>query len=118
MFNFPLEKYRFYYATKNNGELYQVIAVSTYEGRMVKGVAKCDPSDKFDLEKGKQLAAARCNAKVAAKRMKRADKELNKARKTFIEAEGRLDAMNEYFVDAKIAKRNAEMEIKKILKNM
>lgn len=52
----------------------KVIALSTYAGKVVRGIAKCSPQDKFDEEYGKALAAARCNLKVAEKRFKRADK--------------------------------------------
>ena len=72
MFDYPIDKYQFYLARKINGDPYRVVAVSTYEGRTVRGVAKCDPRDEFNIEKGKMLAAARCNAKVAQKRAKRA----------------------------------------------
>jgi len=50
----------------------KVIAISTYCGRTVRGVAKCHPNDVFDEEIGKQLAAARCGKKIAEKRYKRA----------------------------------------------
>ena len=63
---FPMDKYKFYYAGN------KVIAVSTYGGQRVRGVAVCSKDDEFDVEKGKKLAAARCNAKVARKRHDRA----------------------------------------------
>lgn len=66
--NFPIDKYRFY-VTKD-----KVIAVSTYAGKTVRGVAKCAPGDTFNVEIGKQLAAARCNEKIAKKRHERAKK--------------------------------------------
>lgn len=55
-------KYKFYY----NGN--EVIAVSTFAGKTIKAKVKCNPEDVFDVEKGKQLAAARCNLKIAKKR--------------------------------------------------
>ena len=74
MFNYPIEKYQFY-TTKN-----KVVAVSTYAGKTVRGIAKADPRDNFDLEAGKKLAAARCAARIAMKRKSRAQKEFDKAR--------------------------------------
>lgn len=112
MFDYPFNKYKFYFG---NGK---VIAVSTYAGRIVKGVAKCDPSDNFDIEKGKQLAAARCNAKVAAKRVKRAQSELEKAVNEFSKINSKVSAMNDYFIDAIEAKTIAEAEVKNILDEM
>jgi len=50
----------------------KVIALSTYAGKTVRGVAKCHPNDTFDVEFGHKLAAARCNAKIARKRLARA----------------------------------------------
>ena len=106
MFDYPFSKQKFYFG---NGK---VIAVSTYAGRIVKGVAKCDPSDNFDIEKGKQLAAARCNAKVAAKRVKRAQSELEKAISEFSKASSRVGTMNDYLTDALRAETIAEAEVK------
>lgn len=54
----------------------EVIAVSTFAKRMVRGVAKCDPRDEFDHKKGEALAIARCDLKVAEKRMKRANEKV------------------------------------------
>lgn len=50
----------------------KVIALSSYAGRPVRGIAKCHPNDTFDVEYGKKLAAARCNYKIAVKRHKAA----------------------------------------------
>lgn len=47
---YPIEKYKFY----TNGS--RVIAVSTYAGKTVRGVAVCHAGDAFSLEKGKKLA--------------------------------------------------------------
>lgn len=58
---------RFYFSADK-----KVIAVSNDAGKTIKGVAKCSPEDEFDVEKGKKLAAARCNAKVTERRRKRA----------------------------------------------
>ena len=62
-----MTKYNFYTDGKT-----KVVAVSTYAGKVVRGVAKCDVNDTFSLEKGKELAAARCNEKIAKKRFIRA----------------------------------------------
>ena len=54
--------YHFFVAGK------KVVAVSSYAGQTVRGVAICSEADAFDLQKGKELAAARCSAKIARKR--------------------------------------------------
>lgn len=50
----------------------KVTCISHFAGNPVVGIAKCSPNDKFDFEIGKKLAQARCDAKVAKKRMARA----------------------------------------------
>ena len=70
---FSLDKYKF--ITHDN----EVIAISTYAGKTVRGIAKLHPQDTFNLENGKKLAAARCNEKIAAKRFARAVKKIKEA---------------------------------------
>ena len=96
----------------------KVIAISTYAGKTVKGVAKCDPRDKFDVEIGKQLATARCNAKVAAKRYARAERKSDEARHQMYLAEAHYDKMNNYYYDAEIAYDNAMAELDKLESNL
>ncbi len=50
-----------------------VVAMSTFAGKVITGVARCAPEDDFDVEVGKKIAAARCSVKIAEKRMKRAE---------------------------------------------
>ena len=76
-------RYRFY-VTDN-----KVICVSSYAGKAVRGVAKCDPKDTFDLRDGKKLAQARCDYKIEKKRVQR-------ARAKHAEATKALDDAREY----------------------
>lgn len=92
--SFPLEKYKFVVLSD------KVIAISSYAGKTVKGVAKCAPGDTFDVEKGKQLAAARCNMKVAEKRLKRANAKLEMADQILVEADAFYQKMADYADDA------------------
>lgn len=91
---YPLEKYKYYQAGN------KVIAVSSFAGRTVRGVAKCNPNDTFDLEKGKKLAALRCNEKVARRRFARACHKEEDALRAYITAEHHYDAMIWYEEDA------------------
>lgn len=91
---FPIERYRFYQS--NN----KIIAVSTYGGKTVRGVATCHPNDTFDLEKGKKIAAARCGKKIAEKRMKRAENKFLEAGFKLWEADNHYEAMESYLDDA------------------
>lgn len=78
----------------------KVIVLSKYAGKDVRGVAKCSPNDKFNLETGETLAKLRCDAKVALKRMRRSEKKLIEARKQLEEAAEFLERMEEYNRDA------------------
>ena len=92
---YPISKYKFFTTPDN-----KVIAVSTYAGKTVKGVAKTDPRDKFDEAFGKELAAARCAAKVAKKRRARAAKMMRKAQTQLSIAQRYVDRMKAYEADA------------------
>ena len=91
---FPIEKYKFI-VTDN-----KVIALSTYAGKTVRGIATCSPEDVFDLEYGKRLAAARCNEKICAKRRIRAAVKRAEAEHLYLMAKEHLQKMNEYYNDS------------------
>lgn len=110
---YSLDKYKFA-QTKDNA----VIAISTFAGRTVRGVAKCAPDDEFDLEKGKELAAARCNLKVAEKRRARASKKYLEAAKAADAAMAWYDKMREYYMDACDAIDEASAAVSELSKNM
>ena len=109
-----MEKYTYYIAEKQK----QVIAVSSYAGRIVRAVAKCDPRDEFSIEKGKKLAAARCNLKVAAKRAKRANSKLQEAWVDVRKANARKCDMVDYVTDAEAALAQAKAELADIEASM
>ena len=115
---YPLEKYKFFVARKTDGTPYQVVAVSTYAGRTVRGVAKCDPRDNFSLEGGKKLAAARCNVKIAEKRAKRAEKKYAEAIELVAKQVTYREDMELYASDSKVELANAKAELELLEKNM
>lgn len=108
MKDYPREKYKIF--TGPN----KVIAVSTYAGRVVRGVAKCAPGDTFDIEKGKDLAIARCAVKIAEKRLRRAAKKRNEAEFAIHEANAHYDRMTAYCSDS-YAALDAALELVKQL---
>ena len=63
---------KFEYKYKIDEAKRTIVAMSTFAGKTVVGVAHCDPRDEFNVETGKKIAAARCSVKIAEKRMKRA----------------------------------------------
>ena len=95
----------------------KVIAYSTYAGQGVRGIAKCAPDDKFDIEFGKKLAAARCNVKVARKRLKRALERRDMAWEEFAQIEERLLKEEDYVDDANVALTEAEVYLESIMRD-
>lgn len=110
--SYPLSKYRYY----SDGK--KVIAVSTYGGKTVRGVAKCAPTDHFNMEIGKEIAAARCNEKVAIKRYNRAERKYHEALDALQEAEAQVQKMKKYMNDAFIAKNEAAVTHDMLIKNL
>lgn len=109
---YPFEKYR-YYTTGN-----KIIAVSTYAGKTVRGVAKCAEGDAFDMEKGKKLAALRCAEKIAWKRLYRAVDKVAEAEEAVEAAENHLDKMVMYHGDAYVELCNVQQSIDELLTDM
>ena len=93
----------------------KIVAYSTYAGQSVRGVAKCAPDDEFDIEFGKKLAAARCNVKVARKRLKRALEMRDAAWDEYLKAEDRLLKEEDYVDDANSALTEAEIYLGSII---
>lgn len=112
MKNYPIDKYRFYDAGN------KIIAVSTYAGRQVRGVAICHPDDEFDIETGKKIAAARCNYRIANKRYERAQAKYAEAQKQLICAQQHLDKMKEYMTDSFLAANEAAQQCDSIIKEI
>ena len=106
MFKFPIEKYTFVFNCN------KVYALSSYEGKTVRGVAKCHPDDEFSVENGKKLAAARCNAKIAKRRFRRATKLHKEAAEKLAIAQRWMDKMNHYLNDSEDALGDAEYLVK------
>lgn len=114
--NYPLEKYHYYTYRRADGAMV-VKAVSTYAGVNIFGKAICHPHDKFDLEKGKELAAARCNEKVAEKRLRRAQKKRDEAADIYYRAMHKYSNMVAYENDAIEEKAKAIEKVGELLGN-
>lgn len=109
---YPLEKYRFY----TDGR--RVIAVSTYAGKTVRGVAVCHADDNFDLETGKRIAAARCNEKIAGKRLERAASKMFTAGIDVAKAQQHQKDMQDYYNDAFFAYNEAAIEHDQLIESL
>ena len=110
--SFPKSKYKIFKSKDN-----KVIAVSTYAGKTVKGVSKCDPRDSFDQTFGEDLAIARCSHKIAKKRAKRAKAEQAKAIKSVDAAMRKMQKMNKYVMDAESEVHTTADAINDLMKN-
>lgn len=111
--NYPIEKYKFIVIPEKR----KIIAISSYQGKVVKATAICHPNDKFDLEKGKELAAARCNEKVAEKRLRRAQKKRDEAADIYYRAMHKYSDMVAYENDAIEEKIAAREKVGELLGN-
>lgn len=114
---YSLDKYRFFTRTKKDGAK-QVIAISTYGGKTVRGIANCDPRDDYSFENGKRLAAARCNLKIAEKRAARACRKVKEATEAYEVQKRFLDRMKEYKYDAEHEVDVARIELNKLLESL
>lgn len=110
-------KIKYFVGTSKQGSK-MVVAVSSYGGKKVRTVAKCNPSDEFDYEDGKKLAGARCKVRVAKKREKRAEQKFMEARKQLNDAQKFYDKMLKYSNDAINLRREAELELSSAVSSM
>ena len=114
---YSLDKYRYFITEKEDG-VKQIIAVSTYAGHTVRGVATCDPTDEYSLENGKKLAALRCGRKVAKKRLKRAQIKQAEAAAELEVRKKYLERMNNYLDDSTNDLIEVELELKNLLETL
>lgn len=89
----------------------KVVAVSSFAGQTVRGVAKCHPNDEWNSEKGQALAEARCGLKIAEKRVKRAYNKVDEAKAQVDAAIAYLSDMLQYQADAEASLNRAQFEL-------
>lgn len=102
---------KFEYKYKIDRDKNTIVAMSTFAGKVVAGVARCAPADTFNVETGKELAAARCSLKIAEKRLKRAEDCLERATAARRYWETREAEMRKYDEDSVIAYQRALAEL-------
>ena len=98
----------------------KIICISTYAKKVVKGIAKCSPSDNFNIEIGKKLAQLRCDEKIADKRAYRAAEKFIEAEENLSDAMEYFNRMKEYYFDSEFAYDKAHknlIEYEKKMKN-
>lgn len=118
MIKIPAYKFYQYNRVRADGSTnVRIVAVSSFAGKPVKGYADLHPNDKFDLEYGQALAAARCAEKIAAKRCKRAYNKVDEATAQVNAAMAHLQKMMKYEADAEANYNIASYELATILNN-
>jgi hypothetical protein len=78
----------------------KVECIASFAGKPVRGIAKCNPEEEFDPEKGKMLAKLRCDFKLAKKRRAKAKKNYNTILKEYEALRSRLNNASEYVLDS------------------
>lgn len=89
----------------------RVYCMTYYAGKTIRGVAKRDPADEFDVEAGKKLAKARCNYKLRKKQLE------NKIKRCKI-AESELMLAQNHARNAVIYKVEAESNLETARKEL
>lgn len=97
---FNKDKYKYVDHTPKSTDVREIIALSSYCGSVVKGVAKCNPEDNFDANTGEMLAALRCNLKVAEKRLNNSVNKLAESQANFDAAAADLEKSGKYVAHA------------------
>lgn len=118
MAKYPIEKYNIVIHQHKDYGTTEIIAFSTYAGKVVKGNAICHINDTYDEEKGKKLAIARCAEKIARKRKARAARLLKKANEQLTMAQKYVDDMTSYYNDACVEVVETQIEIADLLAKM
>lgn len=103
-------KYQFYHNDRN-----VVVAVSSFAGNKVRGIAKCNPNDEFELNRGKEIAAARCDEKIATKRLKRAYSKIDAAKAALDHAIDEYESAKDYQASAKENYNRARYELENVM---
>lgn len=93
----------------------KVVVASTYAGKVVRGTAKCNPGDKFDLDIGIELAKLRCDRKIAKKRYKRALAKQAEAVIQLVNATINKEKMDAYLADADACLADVEVKYNSVL---
>lgn len=105
-------KYRVY---KHDNE---IIAISSFAGRDVKGIAKCDPRDTYSEQKGLALAEARCDNKICNKRVKRAKVKVAYLTDVIADLNKMLADAKQYQIEAQEALQVSDEKLAAILKGL
>jgi hypothetical protein len=105
-----ISKYKFY----DNGRDV-VVAVSSFAGDKVRGIAKLNPNDSFNLERGKEIAAARCDEKISMKRLKRGYRKIEETKAALERAQMEYERAIKYTAHAEANYNRAVFELENLM---
>ena len=88
---------------------------STYAGKPVWGYATCAPEDNYDYDYGYRLAKARCDKKIAEKRLKASTEKMNMYYAYKMTIDSDYENACDYFTNSFKAKDLAEKNYLSIL---
>lgn len=115
---YPVEKYNIVVHQHKDYKTTEIIAYSTYAGKVVKGNAIVHENDTYDEAKGTKLAIARCAEKIARKRQARSARLLKKAHDQLKMAQKYVDDMAQYNADACAEVAETQADLQNILAKM
>lgn len=101
------DKYHFYYNFANN----TVVCITFYKGQTIRGAAKCNPDDNFNLDVGRRLAYLRCKQKFAKKKLKHSRKVYNESAIISAKAKNNFEKAREFMNDSEMQFENANNEL-------
>ena len=78
----------------------KIVVASSYAGKIVRGIAKCNANDTYNEDTGIALATARCDVKIANKRVKRAMAKYDAATKAVNKANAEWEKAIKYLTNA------------------
>lgn len=107
----PNRQYTYHTDSHNN-----TYCVSYFAGKPVTACAKLDPRDTYNKEKGEMIAQARCNAKIAKKRVQRAEYRTKMAFEDYLYFKKLWEDKADYMNRAKNTLKQAEKELKQVMK--
>ena len=92
-----------------------ISAGAKFAGNWVWGHAHRHPADEYDETFGKNLAAARCNEKIAELRWRRARKKYDDARRAGVEADRIFEGACDYLANAYDLRKSARLRVSSLL---
>ena len=108
------DKCNFYIDKKNR----TVVCATTYKGESIRGVAKCDPADDFNIDVGKVLAYARCRQKLAKKKLAHSKRVYAKALADEMKAKNNVMKAFVFMHDSEEYLKNSNKELNELNKRL